>query len=238
MHAQQELVNTTQSSSNKKMNTTFINNCIGRVHPLSIPNHPGRFHRNTDRLPKGINLSGSVDHKNKSKQPVHPLSNPNHPGRVHRNVDNLPKVINQNESEECKTAASFPNHQDKVPSHKAHKFSTLPNANHPGRIHRKMDKQPKGINQMTSVECKNNAGKPFHKAHRIHPLSNPNHPGRVHRKHQDKVPRGIHQCKPVKCKNNASPSNTQQLSKHHHRVHKKNTMSISYTVLSIPIASC
>ena len=304
MHAQQELVNTTQSTSNKNMNTTFINTCIGRVHPLSIPNHPGRVHRKTDKLPKGVNHCGKEHHKNKSMKPVHthkihPLSNPNHPGRVHRKVDKLPKGINQKESVEYKITAPLSHYQEKGPSHKAHKIHPLSNPNHPGRIHRKMDKQPKGINQMASVKCKNNTGKPFHKAQRIHPLSNINHPGkgnrkinhlpsvgdletgytrcvngnrmkptiqrharamkmknnkpmklhihplsdcnhpgRVHRKHQDKVPNGIHQCKPVKYKNNTSSSHIHHLPKHHHKIHKKNTMSISFTVLPTPITSC
>ena len=207
MQLQQQLLTTPQStpSINKK-------NC--NAHPLSNPNHPGRVHRHTDKLPSRINQSESVkckndtvsspnSHKNVNKpHKVHPLSNPNHPGRLHRHTDKLPNGINQGESVGCgKPSNSHKN------ANKPHKVHPLSNPNHPGRVHRHTDKLPSPIMPITgngSVEhsqiviCPGN-GIPERivcgmrlnpKHHNVHPLSNPNHPGRVHR-HTDKLPSPI-----------------------------------------------
>ena len=203
MQLQQDLINTPSQS-------TPLNCNNDKVHPLVNPNHPGRIHRKTDKLPQGINRSKSEGQQNKSSKPqhahkphnIHPLSNPNHPGRVHRHTDKLPNGINQGESVGCgKPSNSHKN------ANKPHKVHPLSNPNHPGRVHRHTDKLPSPIMPITgngSVEhsqiviCPGN-GIPERivcgmrlnpKHHNVHPLSNPNHPGRVHR-HTDKLPSPI-----------------------------------------------
>jgi len=182
MQLQQQLLTTPQStpSINKK-------NC--NAHPLSNPNHPGRVHRHTDKLPSRINQSESVkckndtvsspnSHKNVNKpHKVHPLSNPNHPGRLHRHTDKLPNGINQGESVGCgKPSNSHKN------ANKPHKVHPLSNPNHPGRVHRHTDKLPSPITGSSgeNTVCKRNETKKIvctmslnQQPHRFYPLSNP-----------------------------------------------------------------
>ena len=127
------------------------------------------------------------------------------------------------------------------------KLHPLVNPNHPGRIHRKIDKLPQGINRSKSEGQQNKSSKPqhAHKPHNIHPLSNPNHPGRVHR-HTDKLPNGINQSESVKCKNNTARASNAHKNEHIHplsnpnhpgRIHRNTERLPKVTVHSIPIKS-
>jgi len=130
------------------------------VHPLSNPNHPGRLHRHTDKLPNGINQSESVgcgkpsnSHKNANKpHKVHPLSNPNHPGRVHRHTDKLPSPITGSSGENtvCKR-----NEPKKIVctmslNQQPHRFYPLSN---PIQVHKKSSNETICVFKEAVVSC-------------------------------------------------------------------------------------